>query len=1055
MTMSMRGLLWILTFAGLAAVVSVASQPLARQRLELPQGLPTPIAAGSPLTKVDPSLWLAEGPVTVLVRLTDPPLSVVVGKGAKQQGAALSPRAQRTHLRRLLRRQTPVVQAVRDAGGSVTGRLGKAINGVVAAVEPGALPRLARLSIVSSIRPIADYERHLTGTVSSMGVPPVWLEGIDGTGVRVAVLDSGIDYTHANLGGPGTIEAYLAAYGSVADDPAHTRRGGLFPTAKVVEGFDFVGELWPEGPLQFDDDPIDFEGHGTHVADIIAGVNGVAPGAKLFAYKVCSAVSSACSGIGILFGLEAAVDPNGDGDVSDAVDIVNLSLGIPYGRIQDDTAAAVQNLVDMGIVVVCSAGNSGDQPYVVGSPATAPGALAVAQTHTPGARAYQLGLQEGAAPIRYLLNTASVAWAPVLGEVTGAVVVVEDPDGSVPLGAACDPLPSGSLAGKVALIDRGACAVSRKVDHAARAGAVAVILANYVPGNPPAFSFGGGDFLVPTLVITQADGEAIKAAINAGSTVTAFFSDQRFTSLAGSMVASSSRGPAPSSQAIKPDLGAPGALVSARVGTGTGTMVFGGTSGAAPMVAGAAALVIEAHPALAPYEVKARLMNNADPNILLNPTTLPGVHAPITLIGAGEMRVDRAVAATNLAYDRQTLAPSLSFGYVPVHGAVVVDTYHRWVEVRNLGADARTYTPAGLFRYADDADSGALEVGFQPATLTVAPGGQGAFRVSLAVDSARLPYWEDYVDGGVRGGSGEGLRKLEYDGYVTISCSSGEVLSLPWHILPRAAADVRPADRVLVLDGPEATGTLRLTNRHGSRPGVTEVFDLLGTSPISYPVPPPPGASYELVDLKSFGARAFSLAGVDYVEFAVATHGEPAHPNYPAGILIAIDTDGDGLHDYEVYHQEDIGFGISGQNITVVYDVAHETETVPFYTDSDLNSAVWVFTVPLALLGMEDWGEPMEIVVFGYDNYFTGAITDILADGPYWILYTPGIPRFFVDGPTLGLRVTIPQHGTRSLPVGYLPEGDLWSPSQTGFQLFHRQAAPKRWTDEVQVVLPP
>ena len=124
-------------------------------------------------------------------------------------------------------------------------------------------------------------------------------------------LDSGVDYTHRNLGGPGTAAAYADAYGVNGADPRNTTRDGLFPTDKVIEGFDFVGEAWPNGPLAPDPDPIDFDGHGTHVADIIAGRSldglhkGVAPGASVLALKVCSSVSTSCSGIALLQAMDA------------------------------------------------------------------------------------------------------------------------------------------------------------------------------------------------------------------------------------------------------------------------------------------------------------------------------------------------------------------------------------------------------------------------------------------------------------------------------------------------------------------------------------------------------------------------------------------------------------------------------------------------------------------------------------------------------------------------------------------------------------------------------
>ncbi|PYS49127.1 MAG: hypothetical protein DMG13_24110 [Acidobacteria bacterium] len=156
-----------------------------------------------------------------------------------------------------------------------------------------------------------------------------------------------------------------------------------------------------------------------------------------------------------------------------------------------------------------------------------------------------------------------------------------------------------------------------------------------------------------------------------------------------SMATSSARGPSYSFNSIKPDIGAPGASVSAEAGTGTGQTSFGGTSGATPMVSGSAALLIQAHPSSSPLEIKARLMNTAETNIQTNPVTQPGVLAPITRIGSGEVRVNRAFATTTAAWEANDLTPSISFAYDAVSTSKV---FNKNVEVHNYGSSRRTYS---------------------------------------------------------------------------------------------------------------------------------------------------------------------------------------------------------------------------------------------------------------------------------------------------------------------------------------------------------------------------
>ncbi len=135
------------------------------------------------------------------------------------------------------------------------------------------------------------------------------------------------------------------------------------------------------------------------------------------------------------------------------------------------------------------------------------------------------------------------------------------------------------------------------------------------------------------------------------------------------MVGSSSRGPAMGTNLLKPEIGAPGASVSAIYGTGTETGVFGGTSGAAPMVTGSAALLVQAFPARTPAEIKAVLMNTAETDIMNTPAFFGGDLAPISRIGGGEVRVDQALESTAAAWDARRLpSGGLSFGFVDVAG---------------------------------------------------------------------------------------------------------------------------------------------------------------------------------------------------------------------------------------------------------------------------------------------------------------------------------------------------------------------------------------------------
>src|SRR5690606_20980630 len=377
------------------AATSPGPQPIPDEILSDTYETPVPLGVSSGLKG-------AEGAVEVTVRLAEPAIAEVVPEGAVAESTLPSKSAQRGKTAKVEAQQESFVSSARKLGAKKLGSTQLAANLVVIEVDASKLDDIAALDNVVSVNPLNRYEKHesdevvsgsLAQAIDYVDARGLHDAGFDGEGVRVAVLDSGIDYTHVNLGGPGDQSVTDACMAGAAAAPTGDCADLFGPDApKVKGGFDFVGDGWPNSALAPDPNPIDSGpegGHGTHVGDIIGGHSadgthkGIAPGVALYAVKVCSAVSTACSGVAMLQGLDWALDPNGDGDISDAVDVVNMSLGSSYGQDQDDSSFASDNLVRAGIVVVASAGNDADRPFIVGSPSSAQGVISVAQTALP------------------------------------------------------------------------------------------------------------------------------------------------------------------------------------------------------------------------------------------------------------------------------------------------------------------------------------------------------------------------------------------------------------------------------------------------------------------------------------------------------------------------------------------------------------------------------------------------------------------------------------------------------------------------------------------------
>jgi subtilisin family serine protease len=290
--------------------------------------------------------------------------------------------------------QRGAMDAVTRSGGTVLFRYGRLMNGFSALLPTGEAARLAARPDVASVTPVGVIERDIDSSVPFIGAKGAWQRlGLKGKGVKVAIVDTGIDYTHAAFGGAGTRDDYDS------NDPTIVEAGS-FPTQRVVDGYDFVGENYDldDGSTandtpEPDDDPLDSQGHGSHVAGICCGGGvpdelgkGVAFRSKILAYKVWSETTSTADVLVAAF--ERAVDPNGDGDLEDRADIISFSGSVTYGSPVSVESQAAQAAVEAGTVVVAAAGNAGGQfsfggAYRVGGPSSAPGVISVAASQDP------------------------------------------------------------------------------------------------------------------------------------------------------------------------------------------------------------------------------------------------------------------------------------------------------------------------------------------------------------------------------------------------------------------------------------------------------------------------------------------------------------------------------------------------------------------------------------------------------------------------------------------------------------------------------------------------
>jgi hypothetical protein len=610
---------------------------------------------------------------------------------------------------------------------------------------------------------------------------------------------------------------------------------------------------------------------------------------------------------------------------------------------------------------------------------------------------------------------------PLTVEIAGAVQYGDGAGGNL---NGCAAFPAGSLTGKIVAVNRGVCAFSQKVQNIEAGGGILGIIMLVAPGAPFPGGFGGGALpQIPAYMIDQAAGNILRA----GNAVVSF-DPAKGTPLVGTLVGSSSRGPSNQYNLIKPEIGAPGASISAEAGTGTGRIPFGGTSGAAPMVAGSAALLLDAYPSLTPPEVKARLINTAETDIETAPGTGP---APITRIGGGEVRVDRALAAGAAAWDAATLSGALSFGFVDAteDNQVVRKT----ITVRNYTGRAIQYSIVPSFRDPADASSGAVRV-IAPTTVNVRAGGTASFQVEVQVRGAALAAWP--MNSGSSGADPASLDAAEFDGYLWLDAAgSANDLHLPWHVLPRQSGDVR-------LQG---TGNAINVRNNGAGSTLVETYTLLGSNG-NLPSGAP-GTQSPVVDLRHVGYTTFPVPGgfcsddpSFLLAFAVNTWERQTHSNAPALFEFDLDTDRDGTFDYAVFNFDLslTGARSDGRNVVFAQNLRTGRASAFFFTDHETNSANTVLYVCAEQIGLTGaaLGRPIDARALAVDAYFQDVVTDFLVD----LTIVPGGERYLgvFDGTAVGATL-LPSRTTADLNIVDFGPGDG---TDAGLLLLYRGGAP-------------
>ena len=521
------------------------------------------------------------------------------------------------------------------------------LNGFSVRMSEAEARELAALPGVKRVRPDVAWRLQTDRGPQMIGAPAVWdgASGVSsrGEGVVIGVIDSGINWDHRYFSDDPSQTGGYEFSNPLGEQLGECSRPQVQCNDKLIGVWDFTEEG------SFGEDTAE-SGHGTHVASTAAGnpwtfslqdidgtfaTSGVAPRANIISYKVCYSedfddedVAGRCPGESITGALEQAVE--------DGVDIINYSLGGDPGD-PWERALRFLNIRNAGITFVVSAGNSGPDVASVSGPADAPWTLAVGST-THGRR---IGHRADVVDLTDLFVEPGTG--PEIQNTINAPIIPADEAG--PDLEGCSAYDDGVFDGSIAFIKRGTCTFETKVDHAADAGALAVLVFNNEAGESAIVMGGLEETTIPSGMLGNAEGEQALDEIRASSDPWATMYDDLAKlvdeNLQDRVSNFSSRGPGPETPGVmKPNLMAPGEMILAGVVPDEQSIGFNsGTSMASPHVAGAVALLKSMHPEWTPDMLQSALETTSE----APPVKVALGDATMLDRGAGRIRVDQAM----------------------------------------------------------------------------------------------------------------------------------------------------------------------------------------------------------------------------------------------------------------------------------------------------------------------------------------------------------------------------------------------------------------------------